>query len=258
MKNYLAIILLLTVTCCTSNSNKSSFSDSYLQRIDSLIELKDNDLSIELDRAYASNPALASSVHRKAIYLNQMVEEFQQIIYSDSTLSKNKITVNDLITATYLEIDKFKLDPKFIERLKARYLEYWVLKDLTPPIKKEDVQSFMIDFKLFNYDIKEYLYNQIHANDFNFNVLKPIIIEKSNLVNAGETYEAKIGLIPIDTTRYPEIKVGEYNLEYVDGFGIYRSRFMTKGKKAIKGYIVFQKNNLLLDTIPFEHSYFIQ
>jgi hypothetical protein len=258
MKNHITFILLSTLTACTNNPDPSALSNSYLRRIDSLIEVKDNDLSIELDRAYASNPAIASSVHRKAFNINQMVKEFQQIISSDSILSKNKITVNDLITATYSEIDKFKLDPIFIEKLKVRYLQHWISRNLAPPFNKEDAQSLLIDFKLFHYEIKDYLYSQINANDFNFNVLKPLILEKSNFVSAGETYEAKIGLIPIDTTRYPEIKVGEFNLEFVDGFGIYRSHIMTKGKKTIKGYIVFQRNNNRLDTIPFEHSYFVQ
>lgn len=257
-KNLPILLIIITFYSCSNSINESDFRNPYLERIDSLLTIRNEKFSNEFLRDYATNMQLTATQFNKSQTLHALVNEFEKIISEDSILSKNNIPVSTYLLSLYSVIDELKIEHSFIDTLKMRHIQYWIQKDLKSPLKKETAVAMKIDIKMFEYEIDNYLYNQIRSNDFNFNVLKPIVIESSNSVKSGEIYEAKICFTAFDTTRFPIIKINDTELENKDGYGIYRFKSNQPGKKTIKGIMMFQRNNYEIFKVPFEHSFIVK
>jgi gliding motility-associated protein GldM len=60
-------------------------------------------------------------------------------------------------------------------------------------------------------DALRYLFTQIEAGSFNFNLVEPVVIPNSNHVVRGTDYKANIFMAAFDTTQEPTVYVGEYD-----------------------------------------------
>ena len=60
-------------------------------------------------------------------------------------------------------------------------------------------------------EILEYLYTQIDAGSFKFNLIEPVVISKSNHVVRGGTFEADVFMAAFDTTQEPIVYIGQYD-----------------------------------------------
>ena len=65
-------------------------------------------------------------------------------------------------------------------------------------------------------DAIRYLYSQIEAGSFNFNLLEPVVIPSSNYVMRGTDYSANIFMAAFDTTSDPTVYIGEYDSTIAD------------------------------------------
>ncbi len=56
-----------------------------------------------------------------------------------------------------------------------------------------------------------YLYSQIDAGSFKFNLIEPVIIPKSNHIIRGNEFEASVFMAAFDTTQEPIVYIGRYD-----------------------------------------------
>jgi len=82
-------------------------------------------------------------------------------------------------------------------------------------------------------DVLNYLYKNIDAQSFKFNVLQPVVIPKSRTIIQGSPYEAEVFLAAFDSTISPKITVGGGVLPYRQGRGIYT---VNTGKPGLFNY----------------------
>jgi hypothetical protein len=257
MKNLLLIFALSFFISCSNNSKKSDIINPHLIRIDSLITIQNEKLSQDFLREFARNPAITKNAYYKCAQIHEFVKETENVLLNDSILINNDVPISTLLIALYPEFDKLNFDMKFFNPLKLKYFQYWIDKNPKNPLSKDEALSIIIDLKMFYYEIMSHLYYNITSNDFNFNLLKPIVIEKSNRIKVGDIYEAKICFTAFDTTRYAIIKIDNTELEMQNGYGIYRYHSNKPGKKTFRGVIMFPKNNWEFVEYPFEQSFIV-
>ncbi len=83
-----------------------------------------------------------------------------------------------------------------------------------------------------------YLYDKISASSYKFDAIKAAIIPKSNVVFAGNQFEAEIFLAAYNTSETQPIYVGGSSVtEYIDGRGIYKVTATGEGEKTVSGVI---------------------
>ncbi|KPK84425.1 MAG: hypothetical protein AMS27_09955 [Bacteroides sp. SM23_62_1] len=127
-------------------------------------------------------------------------------------------------------------------------------------------------------DIIRYLYEQIEAGSFNFNLIEPVIIPKSNHVTTGNEYEASVFLAAFDTTQKPIVYIGEYDSTITDegeieyfmkgergrdydtvpvesGKGLYKIRASSTGWKKWGGIISLKRLDGTFTNKPFKSEY---
>jgi gliding motility-associated protein GldM len=65
-------------------------------------------------------------------------------------------------------------------------------------------------------EILKYLYTQIDAGSFKFNLIEPVVIARSNHIVRGGTFEADVFMAAFDTTQEPIVYIGQYDSTITD------------------------------------------
>lgn len=124
-------------------------------------------------------------------------------------------------------------------------------------------------------DVLNYLYNQIDAGSFSFNLLESVVIPNSNYVMRGQDYEADIFIAASDSTSDPIVLIGDYeevmdedgnvvdyrmtrisdSLPIEDGVGKLVRKTNSLGDQTYKGLILLQNPDGTFTKRPFERSY---
>ncbi len=65
-------------------------------------------------------------------------------------------------------------------------------------------------------EILEYLYTQIDAGSFKFNLIEPVVIAQTNHIVRGGTFEADVFMAAFDTTQEPKVYIGQYDSTVMD------------------------------------------
>jgi gliding motility-associated protein GldM len=125
-----------------------------------------------------------------------------------------------------------------------------------------------------------YLYTQIEAGSFKFNLIEPVIIPRSNHIVRGNDYEASVFLAAFDTTQEPIVYIGQYDSTIADdgtirysmvgaigrdydsipvtgGKGVYKVRPTTLGEKKWGGIISLKQMDGSYANKPFKSSYVV-
>ena len=126
-----------------------------------------------------------------------------------------------------------------------------------------------------------YLYTQIEAGSFKFNLIEPVVIPKSNHIVRGNDYEASVFLAAFDTTQEPIVYVGQYdstinetngtiqysmvgaegrdyeNVPVMHGRGVYKVKPTTLGEKRWGGIISLKQLDGSYTNKPFRSSYIV-
>ena len=126
-----------------------------------------------------------------------------------------------------------------------------------------------------------YLYTQIEAGSFKFNLIEPVVIPKSNHIIRGNDYEASVFLAAFDTTQEPIVYVGQYDStinqtdgtiqytmrgtegsDYVSvpithGRGVYNVKPTTLGEKRWGGIISLKQLDGTYTNKPFHSAYIV-
>jgi gliding motility-associated protein GldM len=99
------------------------------------------------------------------------------------------------------------------------------------------------------------LYSQIDASSFKFNRLQARILAKSTYVLEGDQFEAEIFLAAEDTTKQPEIFVGNNKLPMRDGMGVYKATATKVGTYKWGGLIKYKTPEGDTKDYKFEGEY---
>jgi gliding motility-associated protein GldM len=125
-----------------------------------------------------------------------------------------------------------------------------------------------------------YLYSQIDAGSFKFNLIEPVVIPKSNHIVRGNEYQASVFMAAFDTTQEPKVFIGAYDSTVSDdgtveyhmmgnvgtdydsvpvsgGKGIYRVKPSTLGEKKWGGIISLKRGDGTTTNKPFTSSYIV-
>lgn len=65
------------------------------------------------------------------------------------------------------------------------------------------------DIKNFESDVVKYLYAEVDAASYKFNVLESAVISPSNYIIQGDTFKANVFLAAFDSTKNPQVLLGE-------------------------------------------------
>jgi len=105
-------------------------------------------------------------------------------------------------------------------------------------------------------DVLNYLYKNIDAESFKFNMLQAVVIPTtSKTVVLGSPYEANVLLAAFDTTINPRITVGGSALPYRDGHGMYTVNTGKTGVFTWNGRIDFTAPDGSIKGYTFEDEY---
>lgn len=105
-------------------------------------------------------------------------------------------------------------------------------------------------------DVLNYLYKNIDAQSFKFNMLDAVVIpQTSKMVVQGNPYEAHVLLAAFDTTINPKITVGGQTLPYREGHGVYSVNTSTIGPAKWGGVINYTAPDGSNRTYRFEDEY---
>jgi gliding motility-associated protein GldM len=130
-------------------------------------------------------------------------------------------------------------------------------------------------------DALNYLYTQIEAGSFKFNLIEPVVISRSNHIVRGTDYQASVFLAAFDTTQEPIVYVGQYDstinetdgtIQYKmvgtegrdyesvpisHGRGIYKVKPTALGEKKWGGIISLKQMDGSYANKPFHSSYIV-
>lgn len=117
------------------------------------------------------------------------------------------------------------------------------------------LSKMQVDIENAETNVISSLYSQIDASSFKFNKLGARILAKSTYVMLGDKFEAEIFLSAEDTTKQPEIFVGNTKLSMRDGKGIYTASASQVGTFKWGGLIKFKNPEGNINSYPFEGEY---
>ena len=117
------------------------------------------------------------------------------------------------------------------------------------------LSKMQVDIENAETNIISSLYSQIDASSFKFNKLGARILAKSTYVLVGDKFEAEIFLAAEDTTKQPEIFVGNTKLTMRDGKGIYSVPVSQVGTFKWGGLIKFKNPEGNINSYPFQGEY---
>lgn len=137
------------------------------------------------------------------------------------------------------------------------------------------LSKMQVDVRNAETDALNSLYTQIDASSFRFNRIIPTVIPNSTYIMLGNEYEAKVFVAATDTTKVPDIFIGNYTTKRnsdgttsyemtgdysrlpVDetGIGIFRVRPGSIGEKSFGGIIKLKAPDGTENTYPFTSSY---
>ncbi len=137
------------------------------------------------------------------------------------------------------------------------------------------LSKIQVDIRNAETDVLNFLYDQIDASSFKFNKIEATVLANSSYVMRNNTYESQIFIAASDTTKTPEILIGNYretvnadgtktyemvgDYEKVEvneqGRGVYRKAATTLGEHTYKGLIKMLAPDGTEVAYPFEESY---
>lgn len=117
------------------------------------------------------------------------------------------------------------------------------------------LSKMQVDIENAETNVISSLYSQIDASSFKFNKLGARILAKSTYVMLGDKFEAEIFLSAEDTTKQPEIFVGNTKLSMRDGKGIYTVSASQVGTFKWGGLIKFKNPEGNINSYPFQGEY---
>ncbi len=215
-----------------------------------------------------SEVLIGANHDQKAYALRALIDEYRTWLINDIIQGEN-ISVEQSITET-LSTEPGKAPDGSVENWEENTLAELPLIAAVVMLSK-----IQVDIRNSETDVLMFLNDQITAGDFKFTDIEATVQAKSDYVMRGSVYEAEVFIAASDTTKQPEILVGNYRetvnadgtktyemvgdyeqLEVNErGRGIYRRTASSIGDQPYRGLIKLQAPDGSEVAYPFEKTY---
>lgn len=215
-----------------------------------------------------SEVLIGANHDQKAYALRALIEEYRTWIIQDIIQGRN-ISVEESIMET------LSTEPGLAPDGTTENWEENTLAELPLIAAVVMLSKIQVDIRNSETDVIMFLNDQITAGDFKFTDIEATVQANSDYVMRGNTYEAEVFIAASDTTKQPEILVGNYRetvnadgsksyemvgdytrLEVNErGRGIYRRTPSGLGEHTYKGLIKLQAPDGSEVAYPFEESF---
>lgn len=230
--------------------------------IDSVKKYDENNVPSEI--------LIGANHDQKAYALRALIDSYRSFLVEDIIEGKN-IAVEESISET-LSTEPGKAPDGSVENWEENTLAELPLIAAIVMLSK-----LQVDVRNSETDVLMFLNDQITAGDFKFTDIESTVLADASYVMSGNTYESEIFIAASDTTKKPEILVGDYRavtnadgsktyemvgdyqtLEINErGRGVFRQRTSSIGTKTYKGLIKLQAPDGSEVAYPFEESYIV-
>ena len=224
-----------------------------------------------LEDLFVSNEVLiGANKDGKANDLRAALEAYRE--YLLTLISENAVAVRETIKSSLNTDDP---EPKRGEILRWQDEHFEDVPLIAAVTMLSKLQS---DVRNAESDALRYLFSQIEAGSFNFNLLEPVVIPSSNYIMRGTDYNANIFMAAFDTTQSPIVYVGEYDSTISDdgtvdykmkgevgrdyqevpimgGKGVYKAPTSSTGWKRWGGIISLKRLDGGVTSKPFTAEY---
>ena len=215
-----------------------------------------------------SEVLIGSNHDQKAYALRALIDEYRTWLIEDIIQGKN-ISVEQSI------IETLSTEPGVAPDGTTENWEENTLAELPLIAAIVMLSKIQVDIRNSETDVIMFLNDQITAGDFKFTDIEATVLSSSNYVMRGNAYEAEVFIAASDTTKKPDILVGDYRetvnadgsrtyemvgdytqLEVNErGRGIFRRTTTSLGEQTYKGLIKLQAPDGSEVAYPFEESY---
>lgn len=219
------------------------------------------------DTNIPSEILIGSDENGKANDLRALINDYREMLLE--TIDGGNISVEESVLQS-LNTDDGEATDGSVERWENNTFQALPLVAVITILSK-----LQVDVRNAETDVLNYLYSQIDASSFKFNKLVPTVITNSNYVMRGNEYQANVFIAATDTTKQPDIMVGEYrttnnadgtktyemvgDYEKLDiddqGRGVYRKTASALGEKKWGGLINMVAPDGSTVSYPFSSSY---
>ena len=177
------------------------------------------------------DPAKVQSGQGKASELKKKIAEFRDLLLSKEFLDKPSDTSKIRLNLSTDPVIHFKTKEE-------KTWEEFYFYHLPMPAALTELTKWQNNVRGAEGSVLSYLYDKIGASSYKFDAIKAAIIPKSNVVFAGNNFEADIFLAAYNTSEKPTIVAnGATVTEFIDGRGIYKVQASGEGEKTVTGVI---------------------
>jgi len=249
---YIPILFILFLLGCSQKPNLQKQIE--LQK--DLIELQYINTLNDIDVHYATNPVkyedLFGYVQALRKRFNALEEELLRPGFINDEISKAK--VHEYYKYVSLPNYDRTLDKEF-RKCKAGINELFTSKTQS----REEKELLVLYLKTFQNFLVRTLLDEMSVNDFKFNKIRPVVVEKSNKVKLGEEYEARIFLAAIDTTKVPLYKIENCEVFLgIQGEGIVRYKTNSKGNHVWDGTVSWVSDQGIEVVMKLEEHFIVE
>lgn len=215
-----------------------------------------------------SEVLIGANHDQKAYALRALIDEYRTWLINDIIQGENIAVENSIM-------ETLSTEPGLAPDGSVEQWEENTLAELPLIAAIVMLSKIQVDIRNSETDVIMFLNDQITAGDFKFTDIEATVLANSSYVMRGNTYEAEVFIAASDTTKQPEILVGDYretvtadgsvSYEMVGdytkldvnerGRGIYRASASSIGPKTYRGLIKLQAPDGSEVAYPFEESY---
>lgn len=266
-KHTIISVLGLIILCSCGHKN-----DDYFTLESKIINEKINYNLRGIEKNYMLNPQMAAPFFEIASFLKISFDSILILAEQADLKGVNK-GLTDL--HSIVKSDSY-FDSDFIQDIVIPNRFNHLLdnnKKSNLPAKPEILR---LDILNLEHELLNYIFNSIQDDYYKFNKLEAIVIDSSNNIKVGETYHANIFLAAYDTTVYPSIMVTDlsqpdnvlflnkpdnerlFELEVIDGRGIYKEKVYTPGTHGFKGVVNIRNSNGEIEKFMFYNEFTVR
>ncbi|MEE4214985.1 MAG: gliding motility protein GldM [Bacteroidales bacterium] len=215
-----------------------------------------------------SEVLIGANHDQKAYALRALIDEYRTWLIDDIIQGAN-------ISVEHSIMETLSTEPGLAPDGSVEQWEENTLAELPLIAAIVMLSKIQVDIRNSETDVIMFLNDQITAGDFKFTDIEATVLANSSYVMRGSTYEAEVFIAASDTTKQPDILVGDYRetinadgsksyemvgdytkLEVNErGRGIFRTTASTIGPKTYRGLIKLQAPDGSEVAYPFEESY---
>jgi len=219
-----------------------------------LIDLQNKDKYSSSSRFWLTennqNPLVMGGEGTRAYLLRQKVEEFRQRLLEI-------VTTHGLEEAVTLGLN---LDGPFYlpqTRTEISWQQY-MFDRVIPVAVATNLTRLITEVRNAEFEVINILFGAITAGDFTFDQIAARVVPRSQIVLAGDAYEADIFVAAFDSRQEPTIIVNGQPIPTEGGVGRLRMPASGTGERTFRGVIRVTSPAGIPQEYPFESSFMVQ